>query len=93
MATIKEKDYNELLMAKKLLSVNFVSGKGIIRSYTCLYNMPFNKIKEKLIKEYPEYDNSNIFFTANGNLIDISATFEENKIKDGDTIMLNIGKF
>ena len=51
--------------------------------------MTFNKFKENIIKEFPEYKNANIYFTANGKKIDTSATFRENNIKDGDAIMLN----
>lgn len=87
--TLKEKDFNDLIEAKKLLSVNVITAKGNLRSYNCLYNMTFNKFKENIIKEFPEYKNANIYFTANGKKIDTSATFRENNIKDGDAIMLN----
>ena len=35
--TLKEKDFNDLIEAKKLLSVNVITAKGNLRSYSCLY--------------------------------------------------------
>ena len=50
----------------------------------------FNKIEEKIYNEYPEYKDFNINFTVNGNKIKRYKTIDENKIKDGNIIIINI---
>ena len=48
-----------------------------------------NIIKKNLYKEYPEYSRSNNYFMCNGIVVDISISFEENEIKNGDIILMN----
>ena len=59
-------------------------------SLPCKKTDSFNKIEQKLYKEFPEYKEKNKYFLANGKQIDPNSTLEENNIKNSDTIMLNI---
>ena len=43
---------------------------------------------EKLFKEKPEFKHKNLHFLAGGNLLDLSLTLEQNKIKDKDLILI-----
>ena len=45
-------------------------------------------IKKKLYKEYPDYSMKENYFLCNGNSINIYESFQENKIKDGDIIVM-----
>ena len=58
---------------------------------TCKNTDIFVRIEENLYKEFPEYkDYDNTFFTVNGTMIKRFKSIEDNKIKNGDKIMLNI---
>ena len=46
-------------------------------------------VKQYLYKEFPEYSKTNNYFLCNGNNIDLYKSFQENGIKDGDTLVLN----
>ena len=48
----------------------------------------FAKAEKKLFKEYPELKSKQIYFIANGNVVDKSLTFEQNKIRSGNTILI-----
>ena len=48
----------------------------------------FSAIEEKLYIGNPELRSKNIYFCANGNIIDRNATLEKNKIKYGDQILI-----
>ena len=48
----------------------------------------FSQLEEKLFHEFPDLRNKNIYFIANGNIINRDATLEENKIKSGTTILI-----
>ena len=51
----------------------------------------FGRIEEELYKLYPDYkEYDNKFFTVNGTIIKRFKFIEDNKIKNGDKIMLNI---
>ena len=51
----------------------------------------FVKCEEKLYNEFPEYkEYDNVYFMANGKTIKRFKTLEENNIKSGDNIILNI---
>ena len=50
----------------------------------------FVRIEEQLYDEFPEYkEYSNTFFTVNGTMIKRFKSMEDNKIKNGDKIILN----
>jgi len=48
----------------------------------------FANVEYKLYKEFPILKSKNIYFFANGNAINKSLTFEQNRIKSGDTILM-----
>ena len=54
----------------------------------CKTNYTFKSIEEKLYREYPEIKNDVACFLVNGESINREKTFEDNKIKDGDTIII-----
>ena len=64
--------------------------QNIQRPISCKMTDAFNKIEEKIYNEYPEYKDFNINFTVNGKKIKRNKTIEENKIKDGNIIIINI---
>ena len=45
-------------------------------------------LKEKLYKEYPRYNNRKYYFICNAVRINISKSFKENQIKDGNIITI-----
>ena len=49
----------------------------------------FQKIEIKLFEVFPELKPKNIYYLANGNTINKISTLKENKIKNGDTILIN----
>ena len=49
----------------------------------------FAKIEEKLYIEYPDLRNKNIYFLANGNIMDRRRTLEQNKITNACQILIN----
>ena len=54
----------------------------------CKTNYTFKSIEEKLYREYPEIKDDKTYFIVNGNPINRETTFEDNKIKDGDNILI-----
>ena len=73
-----------------IIAVNFVSlSNNINYPMACKKTDRFSKIEKKLYQEFPELRNKNIYFIVNGNVIDKSLTFEQNKIKSGNTILIN----
>ena len=44
----------------------------------------------RLYNEYPQYKEKEIYFIVNGNRINRFKTIEENNIKNGNSIILNI---
>ena len=77
-------------MMEIVIAVNFVSlCNNINYPMACKKTDRFSKIEKKLYQEFPELRNKNIYFIVNGNVIDKSLTFEQNKIKSGNTILIN----
>ena len=71
----------------KMMVVNFVSSQDIQNySLICKSTDLFEKLEEKLFKEYPKYTKDKTFFLANGSRIETSKTLEENKIKNNSVI-------
>lgn len=61
-------------------------------SFPCKNNDKFCDIEKLLYEEYPEYKNSDNYFTLQSREINRYKSFEENKIKNGDIIILNKGE-
>ena len=76
---------------EKIIGVFFTStNQDIHRPIPCKNTDTFARIEEKIYNEYPKYKDYNTYLTVNGNTIKRFKTFDENKIKDGDTIIVNI---
>ena len=56
----------------------------------CNINDIFVRLEEKLYNQYPEYKDVITYFVVNGNTVKRFKTMKENKIKNNDTILLNI---
>jgi hypothetical protein len=81
----------ELLPGEKAIAALFIStDQNVTYSIACKNTTTFVKVEEKLYEEYPQYKETNNYFLHNGNLIKRFKTMEENKIKSGKPIILNI---
>ena len=73
------------------MCVIFVTGNHEIHyPFICKDKQKFNELENLLYEKFPKYKETENFFTVNGNKVNKSKTLEENKIKDGDVILLNI---
>ena len=86
----KESYINSTQMMETIIAVNFVNlSLNIQYPMACKKTDVFSKVEKKLYQEFPELKNKNYYFVANGKVIDKSLTFEQNKIKSGNTILIN----
>ena len=75
---------------EKLMTIIFISlDENIHYSFICKNTDKFNKIENLLYEKYPEYLESQNYFTINGNKINRFKTIEENKINNSDVVILN----
>ena len=73
-----------------IIAFNFISlNYNINYPMACKKTDIFSNIEKKLYHEFPILKSKQIYFVANGNAIDRSLTFEQNKIKSGNTILIN----
>lgn len=85
-----ESNKNNTQMIGTIIAVNFFNQSlNINYPMACKITDIFSKIEEKLYQEFPELREKNYYFTANGKVIDRFLTFEQNKIKSGNTILIN----
>ena len=56
----------------------------------CLKTETFAQVEEKLYEKYREYKNTNNKFISNGRSILRFKTVEENNIRNGDTVQLQV---
>ena len=76
---------------EEIIAICFISvNEDINRPIPCKKTDIFAKIEEKIYYEYPEYKDCNTYFTINGKVINKLKTLEENGIKDGNIINVNI---
>lgn len=74
---------------KKMINIKFTSVDQRIHYFiTCNRNDKFYTIEEQLYEKYPEYIESENYFIVNGNKINKMKTLLQNKIKNGDMIVL-----
>ena len=79
----KEKENN------KTIGVKFLSqDQSIDFLIACKTSDPFSLIESRLYRQYPDLENKDITFTANGIVIDRAASIEKNKIKHGNCILI-----
>jgi len=87
-------DTNKIVNLKskeEIIAIFFTSvDQNIYRPISCKNTDIFAKIEEKIYNEYPEYKDYNTYLTINGNIINRLKTLEENGIKDGNIIIVNI---
>ena len=76
----------EILMSLIIQSAD----QKIHHSFICKNTDLFNKVEGKLYELYPEYSENDNFFTCNGKKINRFKNLDDNKIKDGDIIILNV---
>ena len=93
----KENEIKELKLAfpfelkkdEKLISVIFISlDQKIHYSLICKNKDKFNILENLLYEKFPEYQESENYFMANGKKINRFKTLEENKIGNSDLIHL-----
>ena len=72
-------------------AINFTSADQLIHyPMVCYDSDNFSKIEEELFTEFPELKKKkNLYYIANGGIVDRSATIEKNKIKKGTNILIN----
>ena len=76
---------------EKIMCVIFVTGNHEIHyPFICKDKKKFNELENLLYEKFPKYKETENFFTVNGNKVNKSKTLEENKIKDGDVVLLNV---
>lgn len=80
---------DNFLPNNNIIAVNFRSSDQAI-NYPIggLETDNFSTFEEKLYAEFPELKNKNIFFIANGNIINRTGTLAQNKIKSGTIILI-----
>jgi len=87
---LKSKFPFELNKDEKLMTIIFASqDQKIHYSLICKNTDKFNKVENMLYDEYPEYQESENYFTVNGNRVIKSKTIEQNNIKFSDIVILN----
>ena len=75
---------------EKIISIMFfIPEQNIHYPIPCNEFDSFSKIENKLFEEFPELKSKNIYYLANGNTVNKTTTIKENKIKNGDTILIN----
>ena len=76
----------------KIIVAHFKSiDQNVDHPIACKNTDIFVRIEEQLYDKFPEYkEYSNTFFTVNGTMIKRFKSMEDNKIKNGDKIILNI---
>ena len=79
----------EIFEKEKLLTVIFNSADQKMHySLICKNTDVFNRVENSLYNIYPEYKESENYFTSNGIKINKCKTLEENNIKFSDVITL-----
>jgi hypothetical protein len=87
---IKQKHPYELKSGEELMPIIFVScDQRIHHAFICKNTDKFNSIENLLYEVYPEYEESENYFTVNGDKIIKSKTMQQNNIKPNSIIVLN----
>ena len=87
---LKEKLPFDLEKNEKLMTVIFTTFDNKLHyAVICKNTHIFNIIENMLYKKYPEYLESENYFTVNGKKIHKYKSLEENEIKNSDIIILN----
>ena len=83
----KKQEKNENIFA-----VNFISlDQNIQFPMACRDTDIFSDLEKKLYLEYPQLKNKNLYFIANGNVVDKTLSLKKNKITSGTGIIITNG--
>ena len=75
----------------QIIAVNFITqSRDINRPMACRKTDIISTLEQKLYNEYPQYRDKKTFLTANGKPVQRFKSVDENKIKDGNSILVNI---
>ena len=85
-----DKDINSSTkIMETIMAVVFVSlDNNINYPMACRKTDIFKNIEKKLYLEFPILKSKKIYFVANGNIVNSSYTIEQNKIENGNTILI-----
>ena len=73
-----------------LINIIFYSkNQKVHYSMICKNTDTINKLEEKLFEKYPFLSENENNFECNGNVLNKNKSFENNKIKNGDILILN----
>ena len=85
----KEKNIS-VLKQEKIIVLKFISSDQCLNySIVCKSTDKFNLVINRIFDIYPEYIEKKCFFMCNGNVINEYKDIQENKIKNGDPILVN----
>ena len=100
---IKERELNDLKSqltnndslshikpGEKIIAINFTLNKEIQKPIACKNTDIIARLEEKIYNEYPKFKDYNNNLAVNGKIIKRFKSLDENGIKDGDTIIVNI---
>ena len=79
---------------ERLMCVIFQSStdQTIHYPFLCTNKQVFNHLENKLYEKLPEYKQTDNYFVSNGTTINKYQTMEENNLKDGAIICMNINE-
>jgi len=78
------------LNKKEIMVLKFISSDQYLNySIVCKSTDKFNLVINRIFDIYPEYIEKKCFFMCNGNVINEYKDIQENKIKNGDTILVS----
>ena len=83
-------DSSKNIREEDKIKIEFTSiDQAIINlSILCIKTDNFSKIRNLLLKEYPELKKSKFYFLVNGGVVEESKTIEGNKIKNDSKILI-----
>ena len=85
----KEKNIS-VLKQEKIIVLKFISSDQCLNySIVCKSTDKFNLVINRIFDIYPEYIEKKCFFMCNGNVINEYKNIQENKIKNGDIILVS----
>ena len=85
----KNNNINKFVNLDDVMVINFISNDSTVNKVIkCLETDTFAEVEEKLYQIYDEFRNTNNAFTINGRTILRFKNLKENKIRDGDSVIL-----
>ena len=74
----------------KLLAINFMPlDQSFIKPIICHNNDTLAMLEQKIYNEYPQFKEMTTYLTVGGEIKKRFKTIDENKIKDGNAIVIN----